>query len=259
MLYYIRDIANNIIGLVDSNNQLVAKYSYDAFGNVLTKEGTYATKNPIIYKDYYYEHSMGLYYLESRYYDPRIRRFISPDNIDYLEPTSFSGLNLYAYCGNYSVNYEQISISFRKSVANSSKFMGGNIGGADNRSASWWVQTIVGAIPDLYSGAQYLMSKGMHKYFAYKKNYYYMFPIVGATHKRLAINSTNFWKLSNATFKELITGNAKVSIISVIGNVAGVGAFTFATNLLFNLYENGFDFKDKDMWIDTGIDTAIGM
>ena len=70
MLYYIRDIANNIIGLVDSNNQLVAKYSYDAFGNVLTKEGAYATKNPFLHKDYYYEHSMGLYYLESRYYDP---------------------------------------------------------------------------------------------------------------------------------------------------------------------------------------------
>lgn len=105
MLYYIRDIANNIIGLVDSNNQLVAKYSYDAFGNVLTKEGAYATKNPFLYKGYYYEHSMGLYYLESRYYDPRIRRFISPDNIDYLEPTSFNGLNLYAYCGNDPVNY----------------------------------------------------------------------------------------------------------------------------------------------------------
>ena len=105
MLYYIRDIANNIIGLVDSNNQLVAKYSYDAFGNVLTKEGAYATKNPFLYKGYYYEHSMGLYYLESRYYDPRIRRFISPDNIDYLEPTSFNGLNLYVYCGNDPVNY----------------------------------------------------------------------------------------------------------------------------------------------------------
>ncbi len=100
MLYYIRDIANNIIGLVDSNNQLVAKYSYDAFGNVLTKEGTYATKNPFLYKGYYYEHSMRLYYLESRYYDPYIRRFISPDSINYLEPTSFSGLNLYVYCGN---------------------------------------------------------------------------------------------------------------------------------------------------------------
>lgn len=62
-------------------------------------------KNPFLYKGYYYEHSMGLYYLESRYYDPYIRRFISQDNIDYLEPTSFSGLNLYAYCGNNPVNY----------------------------------------------------------------------------------------------------------------------------------------------------------
>ena len=51
MLYYIRDIANNIIGLVDSNNQLVAKYSYDAFGNVLTKEGAYATKIHFYIKD----------------------------------------------------------------------------------------------------------------------------------------------------------------------------------------------------------------
>ena len=111
MLYYIRDIANNIIGLVDSNNQLVAKYSYDAFGNVLTKEGTYATKNPFLYKGYYYEHSIQLYYLESRYYDPYIRRFISPDNIDYLEPTSFNGLNLYACCGNDPVNYSLYSLA----------------------------------------------------------------------------------------------------------------------------------------------------
>ena len=55
---------------------------------------------------------MGLYYLESRYYDPRIRRFISPDNIDYLEPTSFSGLNLYAYCEYYFeiINYSNCNI-----------------------------------------------------------------------------------------------------------------------------------------------------
>ena len=119
MLYYIRDIANNIIGLVDSNNQLVAKYSYDAFGNVLTKEGAYATKNPFLHKGYYYEHSMELYYLESRYYDPYIRRFISPDNIDYLEPTSFSGLNLYAYCGNDITNFKYFnSLTIKSSVSN---------------------------------------------------------------------------------------------------------------------------------------------
>ena len=105
MLYYIRDVTNTIIGLLNSSNEIVAKYSYDAFGNVLTKEGKYATKNPILFKGYYYEHSMRLYYLVSRYYDPSIRRFISPDSINYLEPTSFNGLNLYAYCGNDPVNY----------------------------------------------------------------------------------------------------------------------------------------------------------
>lgn len=63
----------------------------------------------------------------------------------------------------------------------------------------------------------------------------------------------------SATFKELVTGNAKASLSSVVGNIAGVGVLTFATNLLFNLHENGFNFTDKSMWIDTGIDTAIGM
>lgn len=166
------------------------------------------------------------------------------------------------------MNYKQRPVSSGGSVTSSSISVGGSTGiggssgGSDsvsNGSAPWYAQTIVGALPDLYSGARYLMAKGMHKYFAYKKNYYYMFPILGETHKRLAIHSTSFGKLSNATFRELVTGNAKASIGSVIGNIAGVGVFTFGTNLLFNLHENGFDLTDKAMWIDTGIDTAIGM
>ena len=104
-----------------------------------------------------------------------------------------------------------------------------------------------------------MSSKGMHKYFVYKKNYYYMFPVLGGTHNRLAIHTTNFWELSNATFKELVTGSAKASVKSVVGNIARVGLFTLGTNLLLNLSENGFDLTDKDMWIDTGYDTLIGM
>lgn len=119
MLYYVRDITNNIIGLLDSNNQLVASYSYDAFGNVLTKEGAYASKNPILYKGYYYEHTIRLYYLVSRYYDPYIRRFISPDSIDYLEPTSFDGLNLYVYLENKKLNFSY-SNSFSNKISTSS-------------------------------------------------------------------------------------------------------------------------------------------
>ncbi len=36
----------------------------------------------------------GFYYLKSRYYDPDIGRFIFPDSINYIDPTSFEGLNL---------------------------------------------------------------------------------------------------------------------------------------------------------------------
>jgi hypothetical protein len=203
-----------------------------------------------------------------RYYNPEWGRWLSPDDIEYLDPQSINGLNLYAYCNNDPLNYKQSPVSSGGSVTSSSISVGGSTGiggssgGSDsisNGSAPWYAQTIVGALPDLYSGARYLMAKGMHKYFAYKKNYYYMFPILGETHKRLAIHSTSFGKLSNATFRELVTGNAKASVGSVIGNIAGVGVFTFGTNLLFNLHGNGFDLTDKAMWIDTGIDTAIGM
>ena len=47
----------------------------------------------------------GLYYLNSRYYDPEVGRFISPDDISYLDPDSINGLNLYVYCSNNPVMY----------------------------------------------------------------------------------------------------------------------------------------------------------
>ncbi len=61
--------------------------------------------NPIRYRGYYYDTDTDFYYLQSRYYDPEICRFINADDISYLEPTEFSGTNLYAYCKNDPVNY----------------------------------------------------------------------------------------------------------------------------------------------------------
>ena len=54
----------------------------------------------------YYDSETGLYYLQTRYYDPEIGRFISPDSTKYLDPESINGLNLYAYCLNNPVMYE---------------------------------------------------------------------------------------------------------------------------------------------------------
>ena len=54
---------------------------------------------------YYGANDTGLYYCNARYYSPKWRRFISPDDTAYLDPESVNGLNLYCYCGNDPVNY----------------------------------------------------------------------------------------------------------------------------------------------------------
>ena len=41
----------------------------------------------------------------SRYYDPSIGQFISPDTPDYLKPDTIGGVDLYAYCNNNPVMY----------------------------------------------------------------------------------------------------------------------------------------------------------
>ena len=61
-----------------------------------------ATINPIRYRGYYYDEETGLYYVSSRYYDPEIGRFISPDTTDILTatPMGLTDKNLFAYCDN---------------------------------------------------------------------------------------------------------------------------------------------------------------
>ena len=89
----------------DKSLILVAEYVYDAWGNnsaVLNLDGI-ATFNPFRYRSYYFDTETSLYYLQTRYYDPELGRFISADSIEYLDPETLGGLNLYAYCGNNPV------------------------------------------------------------------------------------------------------------------------------------------------------------
>ena len=97
------------------------KYDYDAWGRVINTEysdtlytiwenayfNAYSIGqlNSLIYKDYYYDKDLELYYLQTRYYDPTVCRFISPDSIEYLDPSSINGLNLYCYCMNNPIMF----------------------------------------------------------------------------------------------------------------------------------------------------------
>ena len=104
--YYIRDALGNILGIISQNGQIVVQYSYTSYGVCSISGNTsLGNENPFRYKGYYYDVETSLYYITSRYYDPEIGRFISPDSVDYLDPQSINGLNLYAYCENDPVNY----------------------------------------------------------------------------------------------------------------------------------------------------------
>ena len=46
-----------------------------------------------------------MYFLQTRYYDPEIGRFLNRDSVAYADPQTINGLNLYAYCLNNPVAY----------------------------------------------------------------------------------------------------------------------------------------------------------
>ncbi|MDE6201767.1 MAG: hypothetical protein K2M47_07855 [Clostridiales bacterium] len=108
--YYRKNMLGDICAIYGVSGELVCRYVYDAWGNhrLYDKNGkqinddgtTVGSKNPFRYRGYYWDREFGLYYLQSRYYDPAFGRFISPDGIDYIDPSSINGMNLYAYCGN---------------------------------------------------------------------------------------------------------------------------------------------------------------
>ena len=110
--YYITNMAGDIIGLTDANMNIIARYTYDAWGkpltvtdangNTISSSTHIANINPLRYRGYYYDTETGLYYLNSRYYDPCTGRFINADVL--LDTDEILGMNLFAYCGNNPVN-----------------------------------------------------------------------------------------------------------------------------------------------------------
>ncbi len=110
---YRKNLFGDITAIYDRDT-CVAKYAYDAYGvcKVMNPDGTENTDddfignvNPIRYRGYYYDVGTGFYYLQTRYYDPQIGRFLNMDGLEYLDPETVGGLNLYAYCNCNPVMY----------------------------------------------------------------------------------------------------------------------------------------------------------
>ena len=106
--YFVTNLQGDIIAILNSSGSPVVQYTYDAWGNILTTTGSMASTvgyyNPLRYRGYVYDEETGLYYLQSRYYNPEIGRFISADDTAYLgTDTTPLSYNLYSYCKNNPV------------------------------------------------------------------------------------------------------------------------------------------------------------
>ena len=102
---YVYNAQGDVIAIVDSSHNVVVKYTYDEWGVKGSVTGTMAAtlgvQNPFRYRGYCYDEETGWYYLQSRYYDPVVGRFI---NADGQINEGVLGANLFAYCENNPVN-----------------------------------------------------------------------------------------------------------------------------------------------------------
>ena len=103
--WYAKDVQGDITEIYSSAGVKLIHYGYDAWGNttVTYSNGgatTSAVKNNLTYRGYYYDSNLGLYYLQSRYYDPCICRFVNADDSAYLGVGNLSSYNLFVYCNN---------------------------------------------------------------------------------------------------------------------------------------------------------------
>ena len=105
---FAKNVQGDILYIYNTSGTRLVTYTYDAWGNVTTSysnggASTAARYNPFRYRGYYYDTETGFYYLNSRYYDPAVGRFLNADG--YINANGdLIGYNMFAYCGNNSVN-----------------------------------------------------------------------------------------------------------------------------------------------------------
>lgn len=114
--YFGKNVFGDIITVYSDDGDALVTYTYDAWGCFTAQaHGTTAAQiiaaivalmfTPITYRGYNYDLNTGLYYLQSRYYNPAYGRFLNADDTDILELTkgTVHGANLFAYCNNNPV------------------------------------------------------------------------------------------------------------------------------------------------------------
>jgi RHS repeat-associated protein len=96
--FYHTDGLGSVTDLVDSTTTIFQSYVYDSFGRILQQNGS--LKSPYTYTGRDFDEESKLYFYRSRYYDPKIGRFLQEDPIGFN-----GGINFYVYVRNNPIRY----------------------------------------------------------------------------------------------------------------------------------------------------------
>ena len=109
--YFVCNWRGDVVQIYNASGTLVGSYTYDAWGKVTENATSADTENitetnPIRYRGYYYDTETRLYYVNSRYYDPAVKRFVNSDDSEIIDGSNAHLLenNLFAYCFNNPIN-----------------------------------------------------------------------------------------------------------------------------------------------------------
>ena len=98
--YYHSDAGGNITALVDSSGNLLARYLYDPYGNLLSKSGSLADANTYRFSSKEIHANSGMYYYGFRFYEPNLQRWLNQDPMGVA-----GGINLYGFVGNNPIGF----------------------------------------------------------------------------------------------------------------------------------------------------------
>ncbi|EIL90189.1 hypothetical protein UU7_16125 [Rhodanobacter spathiphylli B39] len=99
MHYYYTDPQGTVLAETDARGNIVATYDYTPYGTAVTSNGMSGAPNGPGYTGHVNDPDTGLVYMQARYYDPAVGRFLSPDPAGRK-----AGFNDYAYVGNNPIN-----------------------------------------------------------------------------------------------------------------------------------------------------------
>jgi RHS repeat-associated protein len=136
---YLYDGKGNVTALIDSAQSVVATYTYDTFGNLMSKTGS--LNQPFQFSTKPYDEKTGLSYYGYRFYSPAIGRWINRDPLG-----EEGGINLYGFVGGNPVTFKDPNGEMPQVLIGA--MVGGVIGGVTGiiTRQGFWQGFIGGAV-----------------------------------------------------------------------------------------------------------------